>query len=260
IESVLNQCYKDFELLIVDNASTDQTEAITNSYKDSRIKYIRNEKNIGMRRNWNKCIDLARGKYLMILGDDDILRTDFLEKSMEIHHSHHNLGFTFSHCNKVDEDGRFLMRWGYDFTPVGVLDSLDYLYYTLKYEACLTNSSTVLAQKQAYIDLNKFQKEFGSNTFDFNMWIKIASKYNVFFIDKVLCDYRIHSKQVSELHWRRQEKPTGKIGTYLELYKIIATLNRKDVSELVTRKFLQDKTITITKKLAKLISTLAPEF
>ena len=249
IESVLEQTYQDFELLVIDNASTDNTEDVVHSFMDKRIRYVKNEKNIGIIGNWNKCVQLSSGKYLTILGDDDILSKRFLEESMAVHNSHPTVGFTFAHCNKVDETGNFIKRWGYDFTPAGLIEGLDYLFYTLDYEACLTNSSTVLLKKEVFNSLEGFRIEFARNVFDFNMWIRIASLYDIFFINEVLCDYRIHDNQVSQLHWR--EKKTGKIGTYLELFNIISILQEKEYE--LKKDYVISKLRSLTKNLSEFL-------
>lgn len=249
IESVLEQTYQDFELLVIDNASTDNTEDVVHSFVDKRIRYVKNEKNIGIIGNWNKCVQLSSGKYLTILGDDDILSKRFLEESMAVHNSHPTVGFTFAHCNKVDETGNFIKRWGYDFTPAGLIEGLDYLFYTLDYEACLTNSSTVLLKKEVFNSLEGFRIEFARNVFDFNMWIRIASLYDIFFINEVLCDYRIHDNQVSQLHWR--EKKTGKVGTYLELFNIISILQEKGYE--LKKDYVISKLRSLTKNLSEFL-------
>jgi len=260
IESVLSQTYKDFELLICDNASTDNTEKMVSTFSDPRIKYHKNKNNIGMMNNWNKCVELSRGKYLMILGDDDKLYPEFLKTSLEVHRDNPKIGFSFSHCNKVDLRGKYLMRWGYQFTPSGKLNDFDYLYYTIKYGACLTNSSTVLINKAIFSKVGLFEAPYGANTFDFNMWLKIGLKYPIYFIDKVLCDYRIHKEQVSELHWRRKEKPTGKIGTYLEIIGVVAKLlNNKKLKDFKKKIFFVKRLSEIDSELANLLKQVVPE-
>ena len=249
IESVLEQTYQDFELLVIDNASTDNTEDVVHSFVDKRIRYVKNEKNIGIIGNWNKCVQLSSGKYLTILGDDDILSNRFLKESMAVNNSHPTVGFTFAHCNKIDETGNFIKRWGYDFTPAGLIEGLDYLFYTLDYEACLTNSSTVLLKKEVFNSLEGFRIEFARNVFDFNMWIRIASLYDIFFINEVLCDYRIHDNQVSQLHWR--EKKTGKVGTYLELFNIISILQEKGYE--LKKDYVISKLRSLTKNLSEFL-------
>lgn len=254
INSVLKQSYSDFELIVVDNASTDKTKEVVGKFKDSRIKYFRNKKNIGMMDNWNKCIELSKGEYLTILGDDDKLLPNFLEKSLKVHLDNKNIGFSFSHCNKVDIKGNVINRWGYKFTPAGLIRGVNYLYYSIKYESCLTNSSTVLINKRVFNKVGKFEAPFGANTFDFNMWIKIAKHYPVYFINQVLSDYRLHSNQVSEVHWRRPERQTGKIGTCLELYGAICYLLTNDKLIGTSKKKLITKRIAnISEQLSKLL-------
>jgi len=84
IKSVLSQSFKDFELIIVDNNSTDKTAATIKKFKsqDKRIKYFKNDENIGYPRNLQRCCDLATGKYLYFLGSDDILSSFALEKTL----------------------------------------------------------------------------------------------------------------------------------------------------------------------------------
>jgi glycosyltransferase involved in cell wall biosynthesis len=261
IESVLAQTYQDFELIISDNASTDKTKELVKSFNDQRIGYYRNSKNIGMMANWNKCIELSKGNYLMILGDDDKLYPRFIEKSVKVHESNPAIGFSFTHCNKVDKKGRYMMRWGYKFTPAGYLDKYKYLDYTIKFGSCLTNSSTVLLNKRVFTKVGYFEAPFGTNTFDFNMWIKIALEYPIYFINEALCDYRIHKEQISELHWRRPERPTGKIGTYLEIINtIVCLLDKPDYyNSDKKREFLLGKLEEHNKALSFLIKESLPE-
>jgi glycosyltransferase involved in cell wall biosynthesis len=82
IDSILIQTFKDFELIISDNASTDRTEQICQEYvkKDSRIKYHKNERNIGGPNNYNLLVKLASGKYFKWAAHDDVLEPTYLEK------------------------------------------------------------------------------------------------------------------------------------------------------------------------------------
>ena len=83
IESILNQTFLDFELLISDNASTDSTSEICSAYalQDKRICYSRNLKNIGMIENFKHVLDIAKGKYFMWIAADDLLGDkDYLKK------------------------------------------------------------------------------------------------------------------------------------------------------------------------------------
>src|SRR5688572_8967364 len=84
IDSVLNQDFKDFELIIVDNRSTDNTVSIVKDYKDSRIKLIENDTNIGLLGNWNKAVSLATGQYIKLLPADDFIYPGCLKRQCEV--------------------------------------------------------------------------------------------------------------------------------------------------------------------------------
>ena len=73
ISSALNQSFEKLEVLIVDNASSDETQKTVSNINDSRVRYIKNSSNIGLSANWQKCVHHASGDYLLMLSDDDIL-------------------------------------------------------------------------------------------------------------------------------------------------------------------------------------------
>lgn len=118
ISSIQNQDYGDFELLISDNASTDATEDICRdlSRKDHRIKYVRNSKNIGAARNYNKVFDLARGKYFKWAAHDDECHPAFLRQCVDfLEHSPDSVAMVYPLGELIDEEGR---------TVVPVLDRI----------------------------------------------------------------------------------------------------------------------------------------
>jgi glycosyltransferase involved in cell wall biosynthesis len=85
IESVLNQTYEDFELIIVDNRSTDNTEEVVNKYLfDDRVRFVKNEENIGMVPNFNKCLEIAKGEYIKFLLSDDIFHPELLAEFVKV--------------------------------------------------------------------------------------------------------------------------------------------------------------------------------
>lgn len=89
IQSILQQTYSDFELVIVDNCSTDNTAEVVGKYlSDPRISYHVNERNLGLVGNWNKCLDLARGEYIKFLCADDKLHPELLEKFVRVMEEH----------------------------------------------------------------------------------------------------------------------------------------------------------------------------
>ena len=97
LNSALNQTYKNIEIIVVDNSSTDNTWEVVQSYEkqDSRIKAFRNNTNIGIVKNWRKCLDYATGVYAKILWSDDLIAPDFIEKTIPWIEDK-NVGFVFT--------------------------------------------------------------------------------------------------------------------------------------------------------------------
>src|ERR1700730_9103333 len=97
VSSILDQTYTDFELLIMDDCSPDNTSEIAASFTDPRVKYIRNPRNLGHLQNYNKGIAVARGKYVWLISADDTLRRRYaLERYVQLLDKHPNVGYVFS--------------------------------------------------------------------------------------------------------------------------------------------------------------------
>lgn len=93
IEAVLSQTFSDLELVICDDASTDETAEVVASYEDHRIRYIRNRKNLGLYQNINRCIELSRGEYVAVYHDHDDYLPTIVEESVKVLDAHPNVGF-----------------------------------------------------------------------------------------------------------------------------------------------------------------------
>lgn len=106
ISSVLGQTFEDFELLVADDVSTDNTAAVVEQFLDDpRVRWMPNEVNRGMFANFNRCIDVARGRYIKFLMADDWLAAEFLERMVELLEQHPDVDFATSGGWLIDEDG-----------------------------------------------------------------------------------------------------------------------------------------------------------
>lgn len=113
ILSVLRQTFDDFELIISDNASTDQTEAISRTYQaqDARVRYVRNACNIGAAKNYNQLVDLARGDYFKWAAHDDICAPELLERCVEVLDADDSIVLCYTLTQIIDEQNSFLYRY-----------------------------------------------------------------------------------------------------------------------------------------------------
>ena len=108
LDSLLNQDFQDFELIISDNASTDNTAEICKRYleKDNKIKYYRNEVNIGAEANFNKLINYATAPYFMWAACDDIRESSYITELVKIMESDKSIVLAFSDFDNIDENGK----------------------------------------------------------------------------------------------------------------------------------------------------------
>jgi glycosyltransferase involved in cell wall biosynthesis len=113
IDSVLAQSYGDFELIISDNASSDATESICRRYagQDSRIRYVRNERNIGASGNYNQLFRLARGRYFRWFNADDLSSPRLHELCLKTIEEHPDASMVYGKTDIIDGEGRFLSHY-----------------------------------------------------------------------------------------------------------------------------------------------------
>jgi len=186
IESVINQTYKNWEMIIIDDCSTDHSVGIVQGYlqKDSRIKLIKLEKNSGPAVARNKGIEMAKGKYLTFLDSDDVWSQHFLTESIKFI-TIKKCQFVFASYERVDENLNAILA------PFIVPKKVSYndILKTCSI-SCLT----------AFIDiqtLGKFyMKDVGHE--DYTLWLQILKKVNYAYgIQKPLAKYRILSNSLS---------------------------------------------------------------
>jgi glycosyltransferase involved in cell wall biosynthesis len=113
LNSILGQTYRDFEVVICDNASTDKTESICREYmrKDSRIQYFRNEENLGAAFNYNRVFELSRGQYFKWAAVDDVIAPDMLRKCVEILDKDPSVILCYPQTTIIDGDGKVLTEY-----------------------------------------------------------------------------------------------------------------------------------------------------
>lgn len=110
LDSILAQTFADFELIISDNASTDATQEICLAYaaRDSRIRYVRNERNMGAAYNYNRVTALGRGKYIRHAAYDDVLAPTNIERCVEVMEANDAVALCYPQMSRIDEHGRVI--------------------------------------------------------------------------------------------------------------------------------------------------------
>lgn len=196
IESVLAQDFTDFELLIADDASSDNTVDVCEAYaaNDSRIRFVRHEKNLGMVENWNWCLRQARGCYIKyMLADDKFLRPYALSRLVESIEKRPGISLVTSARALMDADSKITGVWN----PLGLLDRR-YRGSKLSVQ-CLERSANRIGEPTAVI----FRKADAVRGFDvtfrqlvdLEMWLHLLQAGDLFYLAESLCCFRQHAEQ-----------------------------------------------------------------
>lgn len=213
IESVLNQTYQDFEVIILDDCSTDNSKEVIENYRNhSKVSHIvYNEFNSGSTfRQWKKGVDLAKGDWIWIAESDDYCDKNFLSilLSSDILE---NVGVRYCQSLPVNEYQEIVGKEVPSLLP-GIRKGLDFLSSNLLAMNCVPNASSVIIRKEALLnvitsDVSKF-KLVG----DWLVWCRLALIDNYCFVTSTKNYHRIHINTVRE--------SSSKLGNYFSEFKL----------------------------------------
>jgi len=108
LQSAVNQTYPNVEIVVSDNGSTDNTGALVKSFSDPRLRYFRHPENVGVNNNFNSCLKQSRGDYFLLLHDDDMIDSDFVEACMRAAGYDTDVGIIRTGTRLIDSQGQVL--------------------------------------------------------------------------------------------------------------------------------------------------------
>ncbi|NLO72254.1 MAG: glycosyltransferase family 2 protein [Porphyromonadaceae bacterium] len=184
IQSVLNQTYKNWEMIIVDDCSTDNTDEIIRKFDDQRIKYYKNQENVGAAISRNTAISYAKGRWVAFLDSDDLWEKDKLEEQVKFM-KENNISFTYTGYMEIDENSKQTGR---------VIKGPRRLTKRGMNSYCWPGCLTVMYDANA-IGLVQIPDIKRNN--DYALWIRISEKAECFLLDKILARYRKRAGSIS---------------------------------------------------------------
>ncbi len=153
IQSLLDQVYKNIEIVVVNDCSKDDTEMVVKNFHDPRIKYVNNESNLGLNANWQKTILGAKGEYVILLGHDDMLLPSCVERLSGLFERHRHVGMIGFRA-KVIPHGNTTYRPEYgEVTPIRLKDQLIQF-------ANITPPSEIMYRTAAVIAVNGYDRGY----------------------------------------------------------------------------------------------------
>lgn len=196
IESILNQSYQNFELIIGDDCSTDSTFEVLNSYKDERIKLHKTDFNIGINGNLNPLVANASGDYIVFLAGDDKLRQDYLATIVKYFKEMPDIDVLYQQLCPIDKDDNYIgdKDTYHAFVPKRTLEENLHLGFMQQNFFC----SPAMALRKRVVD-KIFPLPYSLVNFqDYAMHLDILiNGFKVYVLDEILVDYRISGENIS---------------------------------------------------------------
>jgi len=200
IQSVLDQTYQDFELIIVDDCSEDNSWEIIQGFHDPRIRAFRNAKRCRAAAGFNESILLrARGEYIAIHHSDDVFLPDKLELQVAHLDTHPEIGAAFTQVKLIDECGAPFTEVGHSYLHVFKQPNRSrhmWLNHFFFHGNALCHPS-VLIRKECFLDVGVYDRRLGQIT-DFEMWVRLCMKYNIHIIEKPLIRFRVRANEMNQ--------------------------------------------------------------
>lgn len=195
IDSILNQTFKDFEFIILNDGSTDKTEEIILSYEDPRIKYVKNEVNLQIVKTLNKGIALAKGKYIARMDADDISLPQRFEKQLHFMESNPDVGV----C------GTWLKTFGEIEETWHMPTKHDEILVTLLFESCIMHP-TVFLRKSTLPQQYDIYDECFNTAEDYELWTRLILNTRIANVPEVLLKYRVLDKLNNRSEYKLKQK------------------------------------------------------
>lgn len=185
------QTDRDIEILVVDNASTDDTPQAVAAISDSRVRYVRNPVNVGMVGNFNRCLDLARGEYITTWSDDDLFHPDLIETQAALLDRNPDVGLAYTAHYTADAAGQTLYNL-IPFPHAHIWPGMRELQYLSR--NCYFNQPLL---RRRHLELvGRFNPAI-AYAFDWDMWMRFTLVGDVGYINRTLVGFRFHLEQAS---------------------------------------------------------------
>jgi len=194
IESVLQQTFTDFELIIINDGSTDNTEPVVHTFNDQRIVYLKNSSNHGLIYSLNKAITHVNGKYIARMDSDDICLPGRLAKQKTFLDQNGNITVVASTIEFINEQEEKTGSWKLDrqtITPAQIKRAI-------LQQNCIAHPTVMM--RTEIIKKLKY-KEYQKNIEDYDLWLRLLNRgYKIAKLDEPLLLYRVHDTSITSIH------------------------------------------------------------
>jgi len=197
INSVINQTYKNLEIIIVDNCSTDSTVGIVQEFKDSRIRLILNDIHFPYAEyNWNRCFQYVHGEFMAIFHADDVYLPQMVSRQIETFKKFPHVGGVFTQGNIINENDEIIGE--FRLPPMiegGKPHSYQKLINTSLEYADFLPTPSAMFRRDIYVEFSPFRYDQFDSASDFDLWLRVAAYAPIIILDEKLMNYRVSKTQ-----------------------------------------------------------------
>ena len=191
IQSVLDQTYQNFEIIITDDASTDESVRVIENFSDDRIKLFKFEKNEGASVASNNCILNSSGEYIAMLSSDDIWFPNKLEVQVKYLEKHQEVAAVFANVKWINELGKNIFNSNFPYRDVFKVENrsrFEWLNHFFYKGNCLCHPSS-LVRREVYNQVGLLNPAFASIP-DFDLWVRICLQFDIHVLKQSLLKFR----------------------------------------------------------------------
>ncbi len=200
LASIIDQTYLNFVIHVSDNASTDNTLGVVESFKDRRIVIHRHEENVGGEGNFNRCIQYAEGEYTAIFHADDIYESEMVSEQIRYLEKNDTVGAVFTAAKTIDEKGQINGLIGLSLVGDGAVDLYD---FDLLFKSILLRGNFIVCPSAMFRtnvlkdEIKTWNGDLFKSSADLDVWLRVSMAHQVAFLKKPLMRYRVDCKQFS---------------------------------------------------------------
>ena len=201
IDSIINQTFRDYELLIINDGSTDSSVSIIKEYNDPRIRVIHNEKNLKLIASLNKGLEIARGEYIARMDCDDISLPQRLEKQVEFMESHRDVGLCGSWIQFIGKREGTILKYPTEDQVLRV---------KILFSNYFAHPSVIMRKEF----LDKYHLKYSSDYIhveDYKLWLECSKFFKIYNLGEVLLKYRMGHESISKRYSKEQKNNAMRI-------------------------------------------------